>query len=71
MGAWAKVHAYQQAAGWVMCSYLRANQGVSGSLLVPDYVHCLDRGRIACTKISEFVRRNLQSLAREGLAKAT
>ncbi|XP_020671995.1 exosome complex exonuclease RRP46 homolog isoform X2 [Dendrobium catenatum] len=42
-----------------------------GVMSVPDYEHCLDRGRIACTKISEFVRRNLQSSAREGLAKAT
>ncbi|XP_020578128.1 exosome complex exonuclease RRP46 homolog isoform X2 [Phalaenopsis equestris] len=42
-----------------------------GVMSVFDYEHCLERGRVACSKISEFLRRNLQSLAREGPTKAT
>ncbi|XP_058074244.1 exosome complex exonuclease RRP46 homolog [Magnolia sinica] len=32
-----------------------------GAMPVDDYLHCLERGRSASTKISEFLRRSLQS----------
>ncbi|KAJ0082149.1 hypothetical protein Patl1_12002 [Pistacia atlantica] len=32
-----------------------------GAMSVDDYFHCLDRGRAASAKLSDFLRRNLQS----------
>ncbi|XP_057959493.1 exosome complex exonuclease RRP46 homolog isoform X2 [Malania oleifera] len=32
-----------------------------GVMPVDDYLHCLERGRAACAKMSDFLRRSLQS----------
>ncbi|KAG0468483.1 hypothetical protein HPP92_017811 [Vanilla planifolia] len=42
-----------------------------GMLSVADYERCLERGSAACIKISEFLRRGLQSLSREGSTSTT
>ncbi|KAG0466827.1 hypothetical protein HPP92_017816 [Vanilla planifolia] len=42
-----------------------------GVLSVADYERCLERGSAACIKISEFLRRGLQSLSREGSTSTT
>jgi len=41
-----------------------------GVMSVDDYLHCLQRGRAASAKLSDFLRRNLQSHSPGDLSKA-
>ncbi|KAJ0970787.1 hypothetical protein J5N97_018746 [Dioscorea zingiberensis] len=41
-----------------------------GAMPVHDYFNCLERGRAACSKISEFLRRSLQSDSSNDTSKA-
>lgn len=42
-----------------------------GVMSVRDYFSCLERGRAACAKISEFLRRSFQSQVSKDSSKAT
>ncbi|XP_042463147.1 exosome complex exonuclease RRP46 homolog [Zingiber officinale] len=42
-----------------------------GAMPVVDYFNCLDRGYAACAKISEFLRRSMESQAPSDLTKTT
>lgn len=41
-----------------------------GVMSVDDYLHCLERGRAASAKLSDFLRRSLQSQVPSDLSKA-
>lgn len=48
---------------WFQHASVQPNSEIFGLLLflqVDDYLHCLERGRAATSKMSDFLRRNLQ-----------